>query len=126
ATVYGAPIALSATDGASWKFLHARSSHVDWCSLDWTDPDGKFILALKHESGGLLIVSRDGGKTFQDVGKGYGPAWVFDAKTAVVAQMKTKDRPEPGLLRTTDAGKTFTPCGKFHAASPPNSQGKPP
>jgi hypothetical protein len=119
ATVYGAPIALSALDGKDWKFQGARSSHVDWCALDWSDPDHKFVLALKHESGGLLIVSRDGGKTFADVGKGYGPAWVFDDRTAVVAHMKTKDRPKPGLVRTTDAGRTFTPCGDFHAVSLP-------
>jgi hypothetical protein len=118
-TVYGAPIALSTTDADTWKFLHPRSGHVDWCSLDWSDPDSKFILALKHESGGLLIASRDSGKTFVDVGKGYGPAWVFDGKTAVVAEMKTKDRPKPGLVRTTDAGRTFTPCGQYHAQALP-------
>jgi acetyl esterase/lipase len=119
ATVYGAPIARTSTDAERWKFLDGKSSHVDWCSLDWTDPEGKFILALKHESGGLLIVSRDGGKTFADVGKGYGPAWVFDGKTAVVAELKTKDHPKPGLLRTTDAGKTFKPCGDYHALALP-------
>ena len=123
ATVYGAPIALSATDDASWKFLNARSSHVDWCSLDWADPDRKFVLALKHESGGLLIVSRDGGKTFADVGKGYGPAWVFDARTAVVAHLKTKDRPRPGLVLTTDGGKTFAACGNYHALALPKWHG---
>ena len=73
ATVYGAPIGLIPTTGGNWKFLDPRSSHVDWCSIDWSDSGGKFILALKHESGGLLIASRDGGKTFEDVGKGYGP-----------------------------------------------------
>jgi hypothetical protein len=119
ATVYGAPIAVSSTEGGAWKFLHPRSSHVDWFALDWTDPEMKFILALKHESGGLLIVSRDGGKTFEDVGKGYGPAWVFDARTAVVAEMKTKGRPKPGLVRTTDGGKTFQSCGNYHAEALP-------
>ena len=119
ATVYGAPIALGSTEGGNWKFLHPRSSHVDWCALDWSDPESKFILAMKHESGGLLIVSRDGGKTFQDVGKGYGPAWVFDGDVGVVAEMKTKERPAPGLVRTTDGGKTFTPCGRYHAVALP-------
>jgi hypothetical protein len=123
ATVYGAPIALGSTDGGDWKFLDPRSSHVDWCALDWADAGPKFILALKHESGGLLIASRDGGKTFQDVGKGYGPAWVFDADTAVVAEMKTKERPRPGLVRTTDGGKTFTPCGSHHAQALPKWHG---
>jgi photosystem II stability/assembly factor-like uncharacterized protein len=123
ATVYGAPIALGTTAGGDWKFLHERSAHVDWCALDWAAPRATFILALKHESGGLLIASRDGGKTFRDVSKGYGPAWVFDGRTAVVAQMKTRERPKPGLVRTTDGGKTFTPCGSFHAQALPKWRG---
>jgi hypothetical protein len=123
ATVYGAPIALGSTGGGGWKFLGTRSSHVDWCALDWSADEPGLILALKHESGGLLIASRDGGKTFRDVGKGYGPAWVFDGRTAVVAEMKTKDRPRPGLVRTTDGGKTFAPCGSYHAEALPKWHG---
>jgi hypothetical protein len=119
ATVYGAPLALGSTGGGAWRFLNPRSSHVDWCALAWGEAEPSFILALKHESGGLLIASNDGGKTFHDVGKGHGPAWVFDDRTAVVAQMKTKERPQPSLLRTTDGGKTFKPCGRFHAQALP-------
>ena len=111
------PISASDDGGDTWKAMNAKSSHVDWCAVDWTDPDLKFVLALKHESGGLLIASRDGGKTFDEVGKGYGPAWIFDGMTAVVAEAKTKDRPKPGLLRTTDGGKTFQPCGEGYAAT---------
>jgi hypothetical protein len=123
ATVYGAPIALGSTGGGAWKFLSPRSSHVDWCALDWGSSEPTFLLALKHEADGLLIASRDGGKTFHDLGKGHGPAWVFDGKTAVVAQMKTKERPRPGLVRTTDGGKTFVPCGDHHARALPRWHG---
>jgi hypothetical protein len=118
ATVYGAPIA-HGTAAGEWKFADKKSSHVDWCAVDWSDDKMRFVLALKHESEGLLIVSRDGGETFAEIGKGHGPAWVFDRDTAVVAQMKTKDRPNPGLLRTTDGGKTFKPCGRYVAHALP-------
>src|SRR5262249_55270031 len=74
---------------------------------------------LKHESGELLIASDDGGKNFRDVGKGYGPAYIFDGKTAVVAQAKSKAQPKPGLLRTTDGGQTFQPCGDYFARALP-------
>ncbi len=113
ALVYGAPISVSPDLGVQWKFLSPKSSHVDWCAVDWTDPDLGFILALKHESGDLLIASDDGGKTFRDIGKGYGPAWIFDAQTAVVAQARAKTQPKPGLLRTTDRGRTFQGCGDY-------------
>ncbi len=119
ALVYGSPIVVSRDGGGSWQALDKKSSHVDWCAVDWTDPEMKLIFALKHESGDLLLRSNDGGKSFDEVGKGYGPVWVFDSKTAVVAQAKTKDRPKPGLLRTTDGGKTFQPCGDWYARALP-------
>src|SRR5262245_38926565 len=62
-TVYGGPVALGTTDG-DWRALDKSCVHVDWCAADWSDPEMKFLLALKHESGGLLFISRDGGKTF--------------------------------------------------------------
>ena len=119
ALVYGEPISISPDGGDTWKTMHGKSSHVDWCAVDWSDPDMKFVLALKHESGGLLLMSRDGGKSFQEIGKGFGPAWNFDNQTAVVAEAKSKAKPKPGLLRTSDGGKTFQPCGAFHAQALP-------
>ena len=119
AFVYGAPIGVSADAGKTWQSMNARSSHIDWCAVDWSAPDLSFVLALKHESGELLIVSRDGGKTFTEVGKGFGPAWVFDGKTAVVAETKTKDRPRPRLLRTEDAARSFRPCGDYSTKALP-------
>jgi hypothetical protein len=119
ALVYGAPIAVSADEGVTWKLMDKRSGHIDWCAVDWTDPEMKFVLALKHESGDLLIASRDGGKTFSDVGKGYGPAWIFDGNTAVVAEAKSKEKPRPGLLRTTDGARTFKPCGDYSTKALP-------
>jgi photosystem II stability/assembly factor-like uncharacterized protein len=79
----------------------------------------KFILTLKHESGGLLLRSRDGGKSFDELGKGHGPAWVFDTDTAVVTLSKTKDRPKGSLVRTADGGKTFQACGDYGPVSLP-------
>jgi photosystem II stability/assembly factor-like uncharacterized protein len=113
ALVYGSPISVSSDGGVTWKMMDGKSGHVDWCAVDWTDPDMKFVLALKHEAGGLLLASQDGGKTFTEVGKGYGTGWVFDNQTAVVAEAKTKDRPKPNLVRTTDGGKTWKPCGEY-------------
>ena len=113
ALVYGSPMSVSADHAETWKSLDARSSHIDWCAVDWTSPDMKFVLAVKHESGGLLLTSTDGGQSFTEVGKGYGTGWVFDGQTAVVAEAKSREKPRPNLLRTTDGGKTFKPCGEY-------------
>jgi photosystem II stability/assembly factor-like uncharacterized protein len=123
ATVYGGPVAITSLEDDTSRLLDAKCSHVDWCSLAWMDPEMKFVLALKHESGGTLLASTDGGKTFDEAGKGYGPAWVFDASTAVVAEAKTKDKPKPGLVRTTDGGTTFKPCSEYSATALPKWRG---
>jgi hypothetical protein len=125
ALVYGAPIAVSTDQAAAWRHLDNKSSHIDWCAVDWSDPEMKFVLALKHESGGLLVVSNDGGKSFAEAGKGFGPGWVFDAKTAVVAEAKTRDRSKPSLLRTTDGGKSFQPCGAYSPVGTNSAQALP-
>ena len=125
ALVYGSPISISADAGATWKALDAKSSHIDWCAADWTDPDLKFVLALKHESGGLLLASRDGGTTLNEVGKGYGTGWVFDGKTAVVAQAKTKNRPKPTLMLTVDGGSNWKPCGAYSPVGTGSAQALP-
>jgi photosystem II stability/assembly factor-like uncharacterized protein len=122
ALVYGGPVGFSADAGENWKFMDPKCQHVDWCAIDWADPARKFVLALKHESGGTLIASHDGGKTFTEVGKGYGPAWVFDDRTAVVAELKTKDRPKPHLMRTDDGGKTFAEVGEYTATALPKGR----
>ncbi len=119
ATVYGGPIAATTTEAGEWRIFDKASVHVDWCAADWSDPEMKFLLAFKHESGGQLLRSRDGGKTFDELGKGHGPAWVFDANTAVVALAKTKDRPKGGIVRTTDGGKSFQPVAEFTPQWPP-------
>src|SRR5262249_7300531 len=123
ALVYGSPIIVSPDGGESWAVHSNKSEHVDWCAVDWNDKELRFIFTLKHESGDLLLVSHDGGKTFAEVGKGYGPAWIFDNQTAVVAEAKSKTKPNPGLLRTTDAGKTFEPCGQYYARTLPRYRG---
>jgi photosystem II stability/assembly factor-like uncharacterized protein len=119
ATVYGGPIRKWSLKGEDWAEMDKKSSHVDWFALDWTDPAMNFVIALKHESGGVLLVSHDGGKTFTETAKGFGPAWVFDSTTAVVAEMKTKEKPTPALMRTTDGGKTWQPCGEYTATALP-------
>jgi hypothetical protein len=123
ALVYGSPVAVAAEPGAAWQVMDKKCVHVDWCAVDWSDPEMKLVLALKHESGGVLLVSRDGGKSFEEAGKGHGPAWVFDDHTAVVAELKTKERPQPRLLRTTDGGRTFEPSASYSAQALPKWQG---
>ncbi|NBY02256.1 MAG: hypothetical protein EBQ87_09805 [Planctomycetes bacterium] len=113
ALVYGSSILLGDDEGKKWKLLDKKSSHIDWCAINWIDLDSMFILAFKHESNGMLLLSNDGGQSFSELGKGYSSAWVFDNKTAVAVQAKTKEQSDPKMMRTTDSGKTWTPAANF-------------
>ena len=110
---------VSPDQGKTLKPLDKSSEHIDWCAVDWSDPQHKFMLALKHESHGLLLVSRDGGQSFDKVGIGYGSAWIFDNQTAVAAYTKPKAKTKPGLVRTTDGGQSFEHCGEYNARALP-------
>ncbi|MFL5342565.1 MAG: hypothetical protein ACJ8F7_20655 [Gemmataceae bacterium] len=125
ALVYGVPVSVSGDGGRTWTKMDGKSSHVDWCAIDWTDPEMKFVLALKHEAGGLLLASHDAGKSFAEVGKNFGPGWVFNATTAVVAEAKTKDRPRPNLVRTNDGGRTWSPCAVYSPVGSQSAQALP-
>jgi photosystem II stability/assembly factor-like uncharacterized protein len=79
----------------------------DFAAVDWSTPSVKNIFAGLHESGGQVMFSSDGGKTWSkllhdpefDKSGGLG---IFDEKTLVYTQ-KGK-----GIQRSTDAGRTWT------------------
>ncbi len=98
--IYGSSAA-SPKDGANWtKF---GTSHLDFGSVDWADT-GKRMLAVRHESGGMLTTSEDGGVKWTDLEKGFSGCGVIDHTTFLATKLK-----EPGIFRSTDAGATWTP-----------------
>ncbi len=114
--VYGGPTIISDRSGGSWTTMSKQTMHVDWVAIDGFDPARRFVLTLKHESGGVLLASEDGGKTFRDVGKNFGFAVVFDNKTAVAARTEPGAKPKAKktvLVRTSDGCQTFEPVGEF-------------
>lgn len=96
--IYG-DSALTTDGGNTWtKF---KTSHLDFGAVDWADT-GKRLLAIRHESGGMLTSSDDGGATWKDLGKGFSGCGVFDHATFVATKEK-----EHGIFRSTDAGMTW-------------------
>ena len=97
--IYGSS-ALTPDGGKSWT--KSKTTHLDFGAVDWADT-GKRLLALRHESGGLLTTSDDGGATWKDLEKGFSGLGLFDNKTFVATKAKEK-----GIFRSTDAGATWT------------------
>ncbi len=94
--IYGGS-AYTADAGKTWTA--SKVSHLDFGAVDWTDT-GKCLLSVRHESGGMLTLSTDAGKSWTDLGKGYTRVGMFDAKTLVCGKAK-------GLVRSADGGKEW-------------------
>ncbi len=104
--VYG-NCAMTVDGGVTWSKW--TTSHFDFGSVDWTDT-GRRLLALRHESGGVLTTSGDAGATWTDLQKGFSGCGVIDKSTFLATKEK-----EAGIFRSTDAGATWT---QVHAEAP--------
>ena len=97
--IYGSS-AMTGDGGKTWA--KSKLSHLDFGGVDWADT-GKRLLGLRHESGGMLATSDDGGATWKDLEKGFHNCGVIDRNTFVAVKAKEK-----GIWRSTDAGATWT------------------
>jgi photosystem II stability/assembly factor-like uncharacterized protein len=96
--IYGGS-AMTGDAGATWS--KSKLSHLDFGAVDWEDT-GKRLLALRHEAGGMLATSDDGGATWRDLAKGFSGCGVINARTFIATKAK-----ENGIFRSTDAGATW-------------------
>jgi hypothetical protein len=96
--IYGSS-ATTTNGGKTWT--KSATSHLDFGGVDWADT-GKRVLAMRHESGGVLATSADGGATWSDLQNGFTGCGVFDHQTFVVT--RAKDR---GIFRSGDAGASW-------------------
>lgn len=87
------------TEDSGMTWTASKSSHLDFGAVDW-HATGQCYLALRHENGGLITLSTDGGQTWVDLQKGFTHVGLFDARVLVASRGK-------GLVRSEDGGKTW-------------------
>jgi photosystem II stability/assembly factor-like uncharacterized protein len=117
--IYG-PCAHTADAGATW--VGWKTNHLDFGAVDW-EVTGKALLGLRHESGGVLCLSTDGGQTWKDLGRrgadkkivkedrDYKMLGMFDAETLLASR-------GDGILRSTDGGQTWAKVSDAKPAAP--------
>lgn len=108
---YGNGFYLTSDDGAHFV-QQGDIQHIDFVSIDFTDPKRQLMLAGGHEQEQKLYRSTDGGQTWPEIGQAL-PAKTFcteplivDAKTYLVGCAYYGS--STGILRTTNGGGTWS------------------
>lgn len=117
--IYGA-CASTADAGKTWTAW--STNHLDFGVVDWAK-SGKAMVAFRNESGGVLCMTTDGGKTWRDIGRP-GPdkkpikedrefkaVGLFDSKTILASKGS-------GILRSVDGGKAWAKVHDAKLVSP--------
>lgn len=99
--------ALTGDAGKTWRSFTDVGRNWDYAAVDWSEPDVKSIFAGLHESGGQVLFSGDGGKSWNQLFEDpefekNGGLGIFNAQTLVYSQ-KGK-----GIQRSTDGGKSWS------------------
>jgi hypothetical protein len=106
-------------DGITWKKMTTMGRNWDYGSVDWTVDDPQTIFALKHEDGGDLHVSRDGGQTWDaalNLGFGANPSddgmvGVINATTIIYSNGSN------GINLSTDYGGSWNQVSTLNPKS---------
>jgi photosystem II stability/assembly factor-like uncharacterized protein len=111
--IYGGGVFKTTDDGVTFSLL-GKSYHNDLVSVDFTDPDRKTMLAGPHELEGVLMLSKDAGASWNDIGASLPPntnfstlPLIIDTNTFLVGSCGF-GMGSCGVFRSTDGGASWT------------------
>lgn len=99
------PSAMTLDGGKTWAPVKNVGRGWDWGAVLWTAGEPKVLFARTHENRDIAMISRDGGKTWQDLGQGFGAVGIFSEDVLVAS--RGKEPKWAGLHRSADGGKTW-------------------
>jgi photosystem II stability/assembly factor-like uncharacterized protein len=106
------------TDGVHWSKFAGMGRNWDFGSVDWASPEAQVILAGKHESGGEVDKSTDGGKHWTKMSIKMDPQphknacmiGVMDANTYIYSNAD-------GIQRSSDGGANWAKVSELQPRS---------
>jgi photosystem II stability/assembly factor-like uncharacterized protein len=102
-----------------------KLAHADGVAIDFSDPTRKTLLLGLHEQSQSLQLSRDGGKTWTNIGANL-PAdsnhstdpVIIDSKTFLINTAGWKPKATLGIYRTEDGGRTWMQVSTYGPQGP--------
>ncbi len=94
--------AMTLDGGKTWQPFKGVGRNWDFAAVDWSQAEPKAIFAARHESGGEMYYSNDGGKSWKQIDKDlkYTAVGIFDENILLTTK-------GDGVLRSSDAGTTW-------------------
>ena len=112
--------------GVTFQRLGSNVGHIDFVSVDYTDPNRQTLLAGGHEQAQTVWKSTDGGQNWTNIGlnlpagTGFSTSpLVINAQTYVVNTDTSWGGGTPGIYRTVNGGTTWTKVSSLNAYGPP-------
>ncbi len=114
------------TNGGNTFQQLGNIGHIDFVSVDFTDPNRQTLLAGGHEQSQKVYKSTDGGQTWTNIGvnlpagTGFSTSpLVINSQTYVVNTDRSWGGGSPGIYRTINGGTSWTKVSSFGPSGPP-------